>query len=134
MAALQSTTPFIAVDGPSGTGKTTLACSHAAGLIRDKLAEPGNKKFIIGFLPDTLENKLRSFLMPIFDCFAEFGNYANMLLAHGVIKKVVPALAFMRSRTFKNCFIIIADEMKNATPGQLKIVFFLLGWVRTLAW
>lgn len=146
MAALQSTTPFIVVngppfivvDGPSGTGKTSMACSHAAGLIRDKLADPRNHKLDrivvtrptvtagddIGFLPGTLENKLRPFLMPIFDCFAEFGYDERMLLDNG-LSEVVP-LAFMRGRTFKNCFII-ADEMQNATPEQMKMVVTRLG-------
>ncbi|MDC1281841.1 PhoH family protein, partial [Methylophilaceae bacterium] len=38
----------------------------------------------------------------------------------------ISPLAFMRGRTFKNS-IIIADEMQNATPGQMKMLLTRIG-------
>jgi phosphate starvation-inducible PhoH-like protein len=39
--------------------------------------------------------------------------------------EIVP-LAYMRGRTFKNSFII-ADEMQNSTPNQMKMVMTRIG-------
>jgi phosphate starvation-inducible PhoH-like protein len=38
----------------------------------------------------------------------------------------ISPLAFMRGRTFKNAFIV-ADEMQNATPNQLKMLLTRIG-------
>jgi phosphate starvation-inducible PhoH-like protein len=38
----------------------------------------------------------------------------------------ISPLAFMRGRTFKNSWII-ADEMQNATPNQMKMLLTRLG-------
>ena len=38
----------------------------------------------------------------------------------------IAPLAFMRGRTFKNSWII-ADEMQNATPSQMKMVLTRMG-------
>lgn len=38
----------------------------------------------------------------------------------------ISPLAFMRGRTFKNAWII-ADEMQNATPSQMKMLLTRLG-------
>mmetsp|Transcript_25681 Transcript_25681/g.26087 ORF Transcript_25681/g.26087 Transcript_25681/m.26087 type:complete len:345 (-) Transcript_25681:417-1451(-) len=129
--ALHSSTPYVIVEGPAGTGKTSLACHHVANLKMQNLID----RIIItrptitageelGFLPGTLEEKLHPFLMPIFDCFTEFGLNVPDLMENGKIE-VVP-LAFMRGRTFKNCFLI-ADEMQNATPMQMKMLLTRLG-------
>ena len=46
------------------------------------------------------------------------------MLVEGVIE--VSPLAYMRGRTFKNAFII-ADEMQNATPNQMKMLLTRIG-------
>ena len=38
----------------------------------------------------------------------------------------ISPLAFMRGRTFKDSWIV-ADEMQNATPGQMKMLLTRLG-------
>jgi phosphate starvation-inducible PhoH-like protein len=38
----------------------------------------------------------------------------------------ISPLAYMRGRTFKNAWII-ADEMQNATPGQMKMLLSRIG-------
>jgi len=119
--------------GPAGTGKTLLATQTAIKLLRDGDID----KVIItrpavsvdeqhGFLPGTLEKKMEPWTRPIFDVFAEY-YYAkeiqNMLL-EGIIE--VSPLAYMRGRTFKNAFIL-ADEMQNATPNQMKMLLTRIG-------
>jgi phosphate starvation-inducible PhoH-like protein len=46
------------------------------------------------------------------------------MLDDGVIE--ISPLAYMRGRTFKNAFVI-ADEMQNATPSQMKMLLTRLG-------
>jgi phosphate starvation-inducible PhoH-like protein len=119
--------------GPAGTGKTLLATQTAVKLLKEKQIE----KIIVtrpavsvdeqhGFLPGSLEKKMEPWTRPIFDVFAEY-YYAkeiqNMLL-EGVIE--VSPLAYMRGRTFKNSFVL-ADEMQNATPNQMKMLLTRIG-------
>lgn len=119
--------------GPAGTGKTLLACQTAVKLLKEKEIE----KIIVtrpavsvdeqhGFLPGTLEKKMEPWTRPIFDVFSEY-YYAkeiqNMLM-EGIIE--VSPLAYMRGRTFKNAFIL-ADEMQNATPNQMKMLLTRIG-------
>jgi phosphate starvation-inducible PhoH-like protein len=46
------------------------------------------------------------------------------MLDDGIIE--ISPLAYMRGRTFKNAFIV-ADEMQNATPSQMKMLLTRLG-------
>ena len=46
------------------------------------------------------------------------------MISEGIIE--VSPLAFMRGRTFKNAFVI-ADEMQNATPSQMKMLLTRIG-------
>ena len=46
------------------------------------------------------------------------------MLDDGVIE--ISPLAFMRGRTFKNAWIV-ADEMQNATPNQMKMLLTRIG-------
>ena len=119
--------------GPAGTGKTMLAVQHAI----DQLKSGEIKKIIItrpavsvdeqhGFLPGDLNAKMEPWTKPIMDVFSE--NYhardVARMLEEGVIE--ISPLAYMRGRTFKNA-IIIADEMQNATPSQMKMLLTRLG-------
>ena len=45
-------------------------------------------------------------------------------MREGIIE--ISPLAYMRGRTFKNS-VIIADEMQNATPSQMKMLLTRLG-------
>lgn len=119
--------------GPAGTGKTLLAVQWAI----DQLIYGDIKKIVItrpavsvdeqhGFLPGDLNQKMEPWTKPIMDVFAE--NYSareiENMIREGVIE--VSPLAYMRGRTFKNA-IIIADEMQNATPSQMKMLLTRLG-------
>jgi phosphate starvation-inducible PhoH-like protein len=119
--------------GPAGTGKTMLAClagvkSFLEGSVeRIVVTRPAvSADEDLGFLPGTLEEKMAPWTRPIFDVFREYFYAAEIegMIKEGVIE--ISPLAFMRGRTFKNSFII-ADEMQNATPNQMKMLLTRIG-------
>ena len=120
--------------GPAGTGKTMLAVLAALKAYK----EGECKKIVItrpavgvddeqhGFLPGTLNQKMEPWTRPIFDIIGEYykpQEIAKMLDDQTI--EIAP-LAFMRGRTFKQSWII-ADEMQNATPSQMKMLLTRLG-------
>ena len=119
--------------GPAGTGKTMLGVQWAI----DQLKYGAADKIIItrpavsvdeqhGFLPGDLNQKMEPWTKPIMDVFAENFNAREIenFVREGVIE--TSPLAYMRGRTFKNA-VIIADEMQNATPSQMKMLLTRLG-------
>jgi phosphate starvation-inducible protein PhoH and related proteins len=119
--------------GPAGTGKTMLAVQWAI----QQLNWGDITKIVItrpavsvdeqhGFLPGDLNQKMEPWTKPIMDVFAENYNAREIehMIREGVIE--ISPLAYMRGRTFKNS-IIIADEMQNATPSQMKMLLTRLG-------
>ncbi len=119
--------------GPAGTGKTMLAVEMAIKLYKEGVI---NKIIVTrpavsvdedhGFLPGTLNQKMEPWTKPIFDVFQEYYHPKEVagMLEDGVIE--ISPLAYMRGRTFKNAFIV-ADEMQNATPSQMKMLLTRLG-------
>jgi phosphate starvation-inducible PhoH-like protein len=119
--------------GPAGTGKTMLAVQMAIKLFK----EGAISKIIVtrpavsvdeehGFLPGDLNAKMAPWTRPIFDVFEEYYHPKEIaeMLEDGAIE--ISPLAYMRGRTFKNAFVI-ADEMQNATPSQMKMLLTRLG-------
>ena len=119
--------------GPAGTGKTLLAVQVAVKLFKegaiDKIIVTRPAVSVdedLGFLPGTLEEKMAPWTRPIFDVLKEYFNAAEItgMIQEGIIE--ISPLAYMRGRTFKNSFIL-ADEMQNATPNQMKMLLTRLG-------
>lgn len=119
--------------GPAGTGKTMLACQVAVKkflsgeidrIIVTRPAVSADED--LGFLPGTLEQKMAPWTRPIFDVFREYfyANEIEGMIQEGVIE--IAPLAYMRGRTFKDSYII-ADEMQNATPNQMKMLLTRIG-------
>ena len=119
--------------GPAGTGKTMLAVQIAIKLLKDRMID----KIIVtrpavsvdeehGFLPGDLNAKMAPWTRPIFDVFEEYYHPREIasMLEDGVIE--ISPLAYMRGRTFKNAFVI-ADEMQNTTPSQMKMLLTRIG-------
>jgi len=79
-----------------------------------------------GFLPGTLQQKMEPWTKPLFDVLHEYYTTRDTqsMLENGTIE--ICPLAFMRGRTFKNCYVI-ADEMQNATPNQMKMLLTRIG-------
>lgn len=119
--------------GPAGTGKTLLAVQVAI----KKFKEGEVDKIIVtrpavsvdedlGALPGTLEQKMAPWTRPIFDVLKEYFSSFEIegMMQEGIIE--IAPLSYMRGRTFKNSFII-ADEMQNTTPNQMKMLLTRLG-------
>ena len=119
--------------GPAGTGKTMLAVQWAI----DQLKYGDATKIIVtrpavsvdeehGFLPGDLNEKMAPWTRPIFDVIAE--NYNAKEIEHMVAEGIIETspLDYMRGRTFKNA-VVIADEMQNTTPSQMKMLLTRLG-------
>lgn len=119
--------------GVAGTGKTLIAVSSAVQHLYDKRVE----KIVItrptvsldeqlGYLPGTFQDKMSPFLQPIYDCLLTYYHPESLrqLLKDETIE--ICPLAFIRGRTFNNSFII-ADEMQNSTPNQMKTFLTRIG-------
>jgi phosphate starvation-inducible PhoH-like protein len=130
---LDTTKSIVFAIGPAGTGKTMLAVQTAV----KKFKEGNIDKIIVtrpavsvdedlGFLPGTLEQKMAPWTRPIFDVLREYFDAKQIegMIEEGIIE--IAPLAFMRGRTFKDAYII-ADEMQNATPNQMKMLLTRLG-------
>ena len=125
--------PLVFCVGPAGSGKTLLACNAAVLGLKSKTYD----KIIItrplvsvdeelGFLPGSFEAKMDPWTRPVFDILRE--TFTSLEIKHmmesGVIE--ISPLAYMRGRTFKNSFII-ADEMQNSSPNQMKMILTRIG-------
>ena len=130
---LYSSVPVVIGTGPAGTGKTLLAC-HAGSkaLVAGKV-----QRLIItrpavsvdeqhGFLPGNLNKKMEPWTRPMFD--ALYRNFSVKKVQDMVYDQQIEIcpLAYMRGRTFENAWVI-ADEMQNATPSQMKMLLTRIG-------
>jgi len=119
--------------GSAGTGKTLFAVTKAIQDLQNNKIE----RIIItrpavsvdeehGFLPGTLEEKMAPWVRPIYDVFEEYYSKKDIriMMETGVIE--VAPLAYMRGRTFKNCFIIL-DEAQLTTRNQMKMAMTRAG-------
>jgi len=134
MALLAAEQHIVVTAGPAGTGKTYLAMLAAVQAFRE-----GSCKRIVltrpaigvederhGFLPGDLNQKMDPWVRPLTDILREYyrpQDIADMLQEQTI--EIAP-LAFMRGRTFKDSYII-ADEMQNATPSQVKMLMTRIG-------
>ena len=128
--------PIVTLVGKAGCGKTLLAI--AAGL--DQVLEKERfKKLIvsrpiqplgkdIGYLPGTMEEKMRPWLMPVQDNIDFLLNgkakSMEMFFDDGTIQ--IEALTYIRGRSISNAFIII-DEAQNLTIHELKTIITRVG-------
>lgn len=119
--------------GPAGTGKTLLATLWAVKQLKAKEID----RIVItrpavsvdeqhGFLPGDLMSKMAPWTRPVFDVFREYWNAKQIesMIQEGTIE--VAPLAYMRGRTFTKS-VVIADEMQNATPQQMKMLLTRIG-------
>jgi len=119
--------------GPAGTGKTYLAVQEAVESFKAKDIE----RIVItrpavsvdekhGFLPGGLVEKMAPWIRPIVDILREHWSPRQTEYFMKQEKVEIAPLAYMRGRTFKNAWII-ADEMQNATPEQMKMLLTRIG-------
>lgn len=134
LALADNKTPVVIAVGPAGTGKTYLAMQSAIKALKSGEVE----KLVLtrpaigvddekhGFLPGDINQKMEPWTRPLMDVLHEYYNPKDVarMLEDQTIE--ISPLAFMRGRTFKAAYII-ADEMQNATPGQMKMLLTRIG-------
>jgi len=130
---LQSSVPIVIGSGPAGTGKTLLACHVGAkALISGKVQRLILTRPAVsvdeqhGFLPGNLNKKMEPWTRPMFDALHR--NFTPKRVKDMILDEQIEIcpLAYMRGRTFENAWVI-ADEMQNSTPSQMKMVLTRLG-------
>ena len=128
MLALRSPKPIVIGTGPAGSGKTMLACQIAL----EHVQKQQRPKIVLtrpivtadedmGYLPGDMDQKMEPWIKPMFDIFEQYFSYNQIER----LVKIEP-LGYMRGRTFTDT-LIIADEMQNATPNQMKMLLTRVG-------
>lgn len=125
--------PIVIATGPPGSGKTALPCQVAA----ERFKSGHVQKIVLtrplvcagedlGYLPGSIENKMNPWTRPMFDILENY--FASTRIRQMIDNRTIEIapLAYMRGRTFNNCYII-ADEMQNSTQQQMKMVLTRLG-------
>ena len=134
LSLLDADTPVTIALGPAGTGKTYLAMQAALRALRRGdverivLTRPavGVEDEQHGFLPGDLVSKMEPWTRPLLDVIREYYQPRDIIkMIEDQVIEISP-LAFMRGRTFKSAWII-ADEMQNATPNQMKMLLSRIG-------
>ena len=134
LALLDPEQHIVVTAGPAGTGKTYLAMQAAIKSLR----EGGCERIILtrpavgvegeshGFLPGNLIAKMEPWTRPLLDVLREYYRAQDItaMIEDQVIE--ISPLAYMRGRTFKDAWIV-ADEMQNATPAQVKMLMTRIG-------
>ena len=128
LRALQTSKPITIATGPAGSGKTILACQEAS----NRLARRQYDRIIctrpivaadedLGYLPGDMGSKMEPWAIPMLEFIEKY-------LTHNQVQSrvYIEPLGFMRGRTFDNAFVI-ADEMQNSTPNQMKMLLTRLG-------
>lgn len=125
--------PITVVVGPAGSGKTLFSCQVASELLKENkiskviVTRPSvSVDEDLGYLPGGIEEKMSPWSAPILDSFELFMN-KTVLKRYIDYKQIdIVPLGFMRGRTFTDTFVI-ADEMQNSTPNQMKMILTRLG-------
>lgn len=119
--------------GPAGTGKTWLAVMRAAQaldrkeIVRIIITRPAMEAGeSLGFLPGEIDEKYEPYFRPVREAFEEFfgSGHLEYLIKSGVIE--ARPLGLLRGSSLKNTWLI-ADEMQNATKGQMKMLTSRIG-------
>lgn len=133
-ALLDANVKLLCVRGEAGSGKTLLSLAAAIEMLENK-GYDYNKMLVgrpivemgkgIGFLPGEIEDKLRPWLMPIYDNLEFYFKADNQAeLEKILIQKdyiEIQALTYIRGRSLPNQLIII-DEAQNLTPHEVKTI------------
>ena len=128
MLALRSPKPIVVGTGPAGSGKTMLAChvalEHVSRFQRPRIVL--TRPIVaadedMGYLPGDMDQKMEPWTRPMYDIFEQSMTHTQMDRCISI-----EPLGYMRGRTFENT-LIIADEMQNSTPNQMKMLLTRIG-------
>jgi phosphate starvation-inducible PhoH-like protein len=123
----------VIVLGPAGTGKTWIAATYAADLLRNRQIDriiltrpniPCGRS--LGYFPGTLEAKFAPWAAPVIEAIRErIGTAAyEIALKRGDIE-LVP-FEVMRGRSWKSAFVLL-DEAQNSTLPEIKTFLTRIG-------
>jgi len=140
---LDPSIPLVSLVGKAGSGKTLMAI--AAGIsqvLKDpfiKGPQSVYKKLVvsrpvqpmgkdIGFLPGSMEEKMRPWLMPIQDNLQYIMGSDKVTLEEYMDQGIIEleALTYIRGRSISNAFIVI-DEAQNLTMHEIKTIITRAG-------
>lgn len=124
--------------GPAGTGKTFIAASMAADMLKEALdAKDKDFKLIVtrpvveaeeslGFLPGEMDEKFDPYFKPVKHILEKRlgASFVEYLIKTERI--VAQPLAYLRGHTFENC-VVLLDEAQNTTEGQMKLFLTRIG-------
>jgi len=128
--------PIVTLIGKAGSGKTLAAISAGIQqvlegkmykrLIVSRPVQPMGRD--IGYLPGSMEEKMRPWLAPIRDNLQYLmGNDKMMMeeyMTNGTIE--IEALTYIRGRSISNAYIIV-DEAQNLSRHELKTIITRVG-------
>jgi phosphate starvation-inducible protein PhoH and related proteins len=123
----------VIVLGPAGTGKTYIAGTRAADLLRQRRIRkvvitrpnvPAGRS--LGFYPGSLEEKIAPWVVPLTEAMKERMGEAAFEIAQKAGDIEVVPFEVMRGRTFKDCLVIL-DEAQNTTPAEIKMFLTRIG-------
>jgi len=127
------TSKQVIVLGPSGTGKTFLAATHAANLYATKeihkiiITRPAvSVGKSLGALPGTLEEKFGPWLSPVLSVLEEQLGKGEVETGIKNGNIVMAPLEYMRGSSFKDA-LILADESQNLDVAQFKMLVTRIG-------
>jgi phosphate starvation-inducible PhoH-like protein len=75
----------------------------------------------MGYLPGDMDQKMEPWTRPMYDIFEQSMTHTQMDRCISI-----EPLGYMRGRTFTDT-LIIADEMQNSTPNQMKMLLTRIG-------
>lgn len=137
IAALENSEQVF-VTGCSGTGKTYIAASYAAGLYMsgeiDKIIVTRPNVSCgrdLGYFPGTMEEKFAPWAAPVLDVLRECIGHGKLstdmkTTPHKPARIEVAPLSTMRGRSFHDAFILL-DEAQNTTPDEMKMFLTRIG-------
>jgi phosphate starvation-inducible protein PhoH and related proteins len=125
---------LVVTTGSSGTGKTFIACAHAAKklhykdiekivLIRAYQPLAGRS---IGFLPGTLEEKLIPYYQQMLDYLEDFLGKGSLEIALKNKTIEICSLETIRGRSWENA-IVLADECQNMYVQEVQALTTRIG-------
>ncbi len=141
-ACLREDIHVVCLIGKAGTGKTLIALAAGLHLVADQ--EKYKRLLVsrpifplgrdIGYLPGTVESKLKPWMQPIHDN-VEFlfslasrgkkaGHAVEEMVRSGVME--IEPLTYIRGRSIANQYMIV-DEAQNLTPHEIKTILTRAG-------